>query len=173
MAKRSSRSAWVHRLACVACVGQFDLVLSHCSTGTRSQGGGPQVCREALRACSQPQGMLLRFETRRSGVGECARPGGSRPWWWTPFPCAAPEATPFQSHIPNRCVTVRPPYALHTLLVNLGPQLSRLLSCFLLLDRQARPVPGCAAQRHLGLESPGNCLCGCKTPQGEEALRKL
>jgi hypothetical protein len=28
-----------------------------------------------VRACSQPQGMVLHFETRRSGVGECARPG--------------------------------------------------------------------------------------------------
>jgi hypothetical protein len=57
------------------CMGQFDLVLAHDSKGTRSQGEGPQVCRKVVRACSQPQGMLLHFETRRSGVGECARPG--------------------------------------------------------------------------------------------------
>jgi hypothetical protein len=28
---------YVHRHACVACMGQFDLVLSLCSRGTRSQ----------------------------------------------------------------------------------------------------------------------------------------
>jgi len=32
-------------------------------------------------------------------------------------------------------------------LVNLGPQSASLVSCFLLLDRQARPVPVCAASR--------------------------
>jgi len=42
---------------------------------------------------------------------------------------------------------VRPPHAWHTLLVNLGPQSASLVSCFLLLDRQARPVPVCAASR--------------------------
>jgi hypothetical protein len=36
----------VHRHACVACRGQFDLVLAHCSKGTRSQGEGPRVCRK-------------------------------------------------------------------------------------------------------------------------------
>ena len=65
---------------------------------------------------------------------------------WTLCPSAAPE-TLFQSHLPDRCVTVRPPYALHTLLVNLGPQSASLISCFLLLDRQARAVPVCAASR--------------------------
>ena len=44
-------------------------------------------------------------------------------------------------------MTVRPPYASHTLLVNLGPQSASLESCFLLLDRQARPMPVCAASR--------------------------
>jgi hypothetical protein len=43
-AKPPSRSAGVHRHAFVACRGQLDLVLSHCSKGTHSQGGGPQVC---------------------------------------------------------------------------------------------------------------------------------
>jgi hypothetical protein len=53
-------------------MGQFDLVLSHSSRGTRSEGGGPQVCRKVVHTCSQPQGIFLHFETRRSGVGECA-----------------------------------------------------------------------------------------------------
>ena len=44
-------------------------------------------------------------------------------------------------------MTVRPPFASHTLLVNLGPQSASLVSCFLLLDRQARPVPVCAVSR--------------------------
>jgi hypothetical protein len=44
-------------------------------------------------------------------------------------------------------VTVRPPYALHTFIVNLGPPSASLVSYFLLLDRQARPVPVCAASR--------------------------
>ncbi len=61
----------------------------------------------------------------------------SRPWGWTLFPSAAPE-TLFQSHLPDLCVTVRPPYALHTLLVNLGPQSASLVSCFLLLDERER-----------------------------------
>jgi hypothetical protein len=39
------------------------------------------------------------------------------------------------------------PHALHTLLVNLGLQSASLVSCFLLLDRQAPPVPVCAASR--------------------------
>jgi hypothetical protein len=53
-----------------------------------------------------------------------------------------------QSHLPNRCVTVRPPpYVLHTLVVNLGPQSASLVPCFLLLDRQARQVPVCTASR--------------------------
>jgi hypothetical protein len=56
-------------------MGQFDLALSHCSKGTPSQGGGSQVCQRVVRAYSQPQGMFLHFETRRSGVSECARPG--------------------------------------------------------------------------------------------------
>ena len=30
-------------------LGQLDLVLSHCSKGTPSQGGGSQVCRKVLR----------------------------------------------------------------------------------------------------------------------------
>ena len=34
---------------------------SHCWKGTRSQGGGPQVCRRVVRACSQPQGTFLHF----------------------------------------------------------------------------------------------------------------
>ena len=68
----------------------------------------------------------------------------SRFWGWTLFPSAELE-TPFQRHLPNRCVTVRPPHALHTLLVNLGPQSASLVYCFLLLDRQARLVPVCAA----------------------------
>jgi hypothetical protein len=72
------------------------------------------------------------------------QPSPRRPWGG--FPSAAP-ATPFQSHLPNRCMTVRPPYALHTLLVNFGPQLASLVTCFLLLDRQARPVHVCAASR--------------------------
>jgi hypothetical protein len=38
-------------------------------------GGGAQICRKVVRACSQPQGLFLHFETRRSRVGECARPG--------------------------------------------------------------------------------------------------
>ena len=33
------------------------------------------MCRKVVRACSQPQGMFLHFETWRSGVGECAGPG--------------------------------------------------------------------------------------------------
>ena len=69
------RPTGVHRHPCVAYMGRFDLVLSNCSKGTRSQGGGAQVCRKVVRACSHPQGMFLQFETRRSGVGECARPG--------------------------------------------------------------------------------------------------
>jgi hypothetical protein len=56
--------------------------------------------------------------------------------------------------------TVRPPYALHTLLVNLGPRSASLVSCFLLLDRQARPVPVCAASR---LRISWQLLCGGKT----------
>ncbi len=71
LAKPSSRSAAVLRHACVAYKGQLDLVvvLSHYSKGTRSQGGGPQVCRKkVVRASSQPQGMFLHFETRRSVV---------------------------------------------------------------------------------------------------------
>jgi hypothetical protein len=50
--------------------GDAFLVIIQC----RSQGGGPQVCRKVVRACSQPQGMFLQFETRRFGVGECAQP---------------------------------------------------------------------------------------------------
>jgi hypothetical protein len=73
MTKPSSRSAGC-TVTLVLHVWVSDLLLSHCSKGTRSQGGGPQVCRKVVRACSQPQGMFLHFETRRSGVGECARP---------------------------------------------------------------------------------------------------
>ena len=74
LAKPWSRSAAVLRHACVACRGPLDLELSHSSKGTRSLWGGPQVCREkVVCACTQHQGMFLLFETRRSGVGECAR----------------------------------------------------------------------------------------------------
>ena len=74
LARPSSPSAGVHRQSRMCCVlGLAYLVLSHCSKGTRSQGGGPQVCRKVVRACSQPQSMFLHFETRRSGVGEGAR----------------------------------------------------------------------------------------------------
>ena len=48
------------------CVYGSDLVLSRCSRGARSQGGGPPICWKVVRACSQPQGMFLHFETRRS-----------------------------------------------------------------------------------------------------------
>jgi len=67
MATLRPRPTGVHRYTCVACMGQFDLVLSHWSKGTRSQGGGPQVGRKVVRACSEPQSMFLHFETRRSG----------------------------------------------------------------------------------------------------------
>ena len=126
----------------------------HDGAGGQRAGGAVLVPRGlrgrgALLSHSLPQGMFLHFETRRSSVGECARPGvvpplgvdsvpkWSRPWGWTLFPSAAPE-TLFQSHLPDRCVTVRPPYALHTLLVNLGPQSASLVSCFLLLDERER-----------------------------------
>jgi hypothetical protein len=36
--------------------------------------GSPVSGGRVVRAYSQPQGMFLHFETRRSGVGECARP---------------------------------------------------------------------------------------------------
>ncbi len=75
MAKPSFLSAGVHLLACVACRGKLVLVLSQFSKGARSQGEGPQVCRNIVCACSQPQGRFLHFETRQSGVSECARPG--------------------------------------------------------------------------------------------------
>ena len=65
----------MHLHDCVAGGVKIYLVLSHSLKGTRSQGEGPQVGRKVVRACSQPQGMVLHFETRRSGVGECARPG--------------------------------------------------------------------------------------------------
>ena len=68
--------------------------------------------------------------------------------------------------ISRTCVTFRTPYA-HTLLVNLGAQLVSLLSCFLRLYRQVRPVP---VERPLGLGSPGNCLCGAR-PQRERQRR--
>jgi hypothetical protein len=65
-----------------------------------------------------------------------------------PAPVSPREITArARTMLPNRCVTARPPYALHTLLVNLGPQSASLVSCFLLLDRQARPVPVCATSR--------------------------
>jgi hypothetical protein len=72
---------------------------------------------------------------------ECMRTRG-------PAPVSPREITArARTMLPNRCVTARPPYALHTLLVNLGPQSASLVSCFLLLDRQARPVPVCATSR--------------------------
>ena len=75
-----------------------DLVLSRCSRGAWSQGGGPPICWKVVRACSQPQGMFLHFETRLSDVGECAR-GEVLPQTagWTLRPSAAPE-TSFQSY---------------------------------------------------------------------------
>ena len=77
-------------------------------------GGRATVCRKVVHACSQPQGMFLHFKTRRSGVGECARPGEVPPQTtgWTLCLSAAPE-TSFQSHLPLPCVTVCPPYASH------------------------------------------------------------
>jgi hypothetical protein len=90
-------------------------------------GGRAPVCRKVGRTCSQPQGMFLRFETRRSGVGECAQPGEVPPQntGWTLCSSAAPE-TPFQSHLPSPCVTVRLPYASHTLQVDFGPRSASL-----------------------------------------------
>ena len=65
------------RRACVACMGLPDLVLARCSQEARSGGRAP-VCRKVARACSQPQSMFLHFETRPSGVGECAQRVRSR-----------------------------------------------------------------------------------------------
>ena len=65
------------RHACVACMGLPDLVLARCSQEARSGGRAP-VCRKVARACSQPQSMFLHFETRPSGVGECAQRVRSR-----------------------------------------------------------------------------------------------
>ena len=45
MANLSPPSAGVHRHTCVVCMGQSDLVLARFPTGTRSLGGGPQLCR--------------------------------------------------------------------------------------------------------------------------------
>jgi hypothetical protein len=71
----SSRSAGVHRHACVACMGPACLTsYSHVVHREPGSGGRAPVCPKVVRACSQPQGMFLHFETRRSGVGECARP---------------------------------------------------------------------------------------------------
>ena len=80
-----------------------------------------------------------------SVLGHTHRPGEVPPQTtgWTLCPNAAPE-TPFQSHPPSPCVTVRPPYASHTLQVDFGPRSASLVSCFLLLGRQA-----CACLRGL------------------------
>ena len=97
-----------------------------------------------VRACSQPQGMFLHFETQRSGVGECAGEVPPQTTGGTLFPSAAPEID-FQSHLPELCVTVRPPYASHTLLVDFGPRSASLVcsQSRILLSatcRQAWPV---------------------------------
>ena len=60
----------VNRHACVACMGLLDRVLARCSQEAGSGVRAP-VCRKVVRACSQPQGMFLHFETHQSGVGEC------------------------------------------------------------------------------------------------------
>jgi hypothetical protein len=106
----------------------------------RTRGPAPVSPRE-ITARARTMGMGPGNVSLNASTCFCVPPLG-----WTLFPSAAPE-TPFQSHLPNRCVTARPPYALHTLLVNLGPQSASLVSCFLLLDRQARPVPVCATSR--------------------------
>ncbi len=59
--------------------------------------------------------VIIIIETRRSGEGEYARSGGGpAPLGGLRSHVPAPE-TPFQIHLPNSCVTVRPPYA-HILL---------------------------------------------------------
>ena len=65
----SSRSAGVHRHACVACMGPACLTsYSHVVHREPGSGGRAPVCPKVVRACSQPQGMILHFETWRSGV---------------------------------------------------------------------------------------------------------
>jgi hypothetical protein len=61
---------------------------------------------------------------------------------------AAPE-TPFQSHLPHLYVTKRAPYV-HTLLVDLGPQLASHGSCPAFCDYIGRPRR-CLFARLLGL----------------------
>ena len=94
-------------------MGLPDHVHARFPRGTRSPGGGPHVCRKVVRACSQPQGMFLHFETWRSGVGECAGPGEVPPLGVDSVPSgrngADPEP-PFQRHLPHLVVTVLPPY---------------------------------------------------------------